>query len=59
MNHFAFLGPHADFIIVAYAVAALVIVGLIVWVELDNRAQRRMLAKLHAQGVTRRSGKPA
>jgi heme exporter protein D len=50
------LGPHADFIIAAYAIAALVIIGLIVWVELDNRAQRRRLKNLHAQGVTRRSG---
>jgi heme exporter protein D len=50
------LGPHADFIIAAYAVAALVIIGLIVWVELDNRTQRRHLKNLHAQGVTRRSG---
>ena len=50
------LGPHADFLIAAYAVAALVIIGLIVWVELDNRAQRRHLQNLHAQGVTRRSG---
>ena len=50
------LGPHTDFIIAAYAIAALVIIGLIVWVELDNRAQRRQLKKLHAHGVTRRSG---
>jgi heme exporter protein D len=50
------LGQHADFIIAAYAVAALVIIGLIVWVEFDNRAQRRHLKNLHAQGVTRRSG---
>ena len=50
------LGPHADFIIAAYSIAALVIVGLVVWVELDNRAQRRHLKDLHAQGITRRSG---
>jgi heme exporter protein D len=50
------LGPHADFIIAAYAVAALVIIGLIAWVEFDNRALRRRLKNLHAQGVTRRSG---
>jgi heme exporter protein D len=49
------LGPHADFIIAAYAVAALVVIGLIVWVEADNRAQRRKLAGLAAQGVARRS----
>ena len=53
------LGPHADFIIAAYVIAALVIIGLIVWVELDNRAQRRHLKNLHAQGVTRRSEKSA
>jgi len=53
------LGPHASFIIAAYAAAALVVIGLIVWVELDNRAQRRHLKRLHAQGVTRRSGKSA
>jgi heme exporter protein D len=51
------LGPHADFIVAAYAVAALVVLGLIVWVEIDNRTQRRELARLAAQGVTRRSGK--
>jgi heme exporter protein D len=50
------LGPHADFIIAAYAIALLVIIGLVVWVELDNRAQRRHLKNLHARGVTRRSG---
>jgi len=50
------LGPHADFIIAAYTVAALVIIGLIAWVELDNRALRRQLSNLHAQGATRRSG---
>ena len=50
------LGPHTDFIIAAYAIAALIILGLIAWVEIDNRAQRRHLKNLHAQGVTRRSG---
>jgi heme exporter protein D len=52
-------GPHAGFIIAAYAVAVLVVIGLIIWVEFDNRAQRRYLKKLHADGVTRRSGKTA
>jgi heme exporter protein D len=53
------LGPHGSFIIAAYAVATLVIFGLIVWIELDNRAQRRRLKELHAKGVTRRSDKSA
>jgi heme exporter protein D len=58
MSFFESLGPHASFIIAAYAIALLVVAGLILWVELDNRAQRRHLKRLHAQGVTRRSGAP-
>lgn len=53
------LGPHATFIIAAYSIAVLVVLGLIAWVELDNRTQRKQLKKLSAQGVTRRSGKSA
>jgi heme exporter protein D len=49
------LGPHADFIIAAYAVAALVLVAMIGWVMLDYRAQKQKLAMLESQGVTRRS----
>jgi heme exporter protein D len=49
------LGPHATFIVAAYAVAILVIVGLIIWVLVDHRAQRRLLADLEQRGVTRRS----
>ena len=51
------LGPHATFIIAAYAIAALVVIGLILWVEIDNRMQRQQLAKLKEQGMTRRSAK--
>lgn len=53
------LGPHASFIIAAYAAAALVVVGLIMWVRADFAAQRKILADLEARGVTRRSDKPA
>jgi heme exporter protein D len=49
------LGPHTDFIVAAYAVAALVLLLMIGWVVLDHRAQKRQLAKLETQGVTRRS----
>ena len=49
------LGPHAAFIVGAYAVAVGVIVGMIAWVWLDYRRQLRMLADLEARGVTRRS----
>jgi heme exporter protein D len=50
------LGPHADFIIVAYGVAAVVVGALIAWVLLDHRAQKLVLADLEARGVSRRSG---
>jgi heme exporter protein D len=52
------LGPHAGFIIAAYAIAALVVIGLIGWVLADYATQRRLLADLEARGVTRRSQKP-
>ena len=49
------LGPHAAFIVTAYATAVLVVVMLIVWVLVDYRAQKRNLEGLEARGVTRRS----
>jgi len=49
------LGPHAAFIVAAYAAAALIVASLIGWVVLDHRAQRRVLGDLEARGVTRRS----
>jgi len=49
------LGPHAAFIVTAYAAAAVVIGALIAWVLLDHRAQLRKLADLDARGVSRRS----
>ena len=55
MSFYASLGPHADFIVAAYAVAALVLAALIVWVVLDHRAQRRQIDALEQRGVTRRS----
>ncbi len=53
------LGPHAGFIVAAYAVAALVLLALIAWVALDYRAQRRQIDALEARGVTRRSERAA
>ena len=53
------LGPHAAFIVAAYAAALAVVIGLICWVIADHAAQRRLLAELEARGVTRRSDKEA
>jgi heme exporter protein D len=49
------LGPHADFIIGAYAFATLIVAGMIGWIVLDHRRQTRRLADLEARGLTRRS----
>jgi len=51
------LGPHAAFIVAAYASVALVLAVLIAWVALDYRAQRQKLAALESRGITRRSGR--
>jgi heme exporter protein D len=52
------LGPHAGFILAAYAAGALVVLTLIGWIVADHRAQLRMLAELERQGVARRSASP-
>jgi heme exporter protein D len=49
------LGPHASFIVIAYALAALVFVLLIGWVVVDHRALKHSLEELEMRGVTRRS----
>ena len=49
------LGPHASIILAAYGVALLVLLLLIGWIALDYRAQRRQVAELESQGITRRS----
>jgi heme exporter protein D len=49
------LGPHAAFILAAYAAAVAVVAGLVAWVVVDFRAQKRVLGDLEAHGVTRRS----
>lgn len=49
------LGPHASFIIAAYAVVVVVIAALIGWIVADYAAQRRILSDLEKRGVTRRS----
>jgi heme exporter protein D len=49
------LGPHAGFILAAYGIALLVLIVLIGWIALDYRLQRRRVAELESQGITRRS----
>ncbi len=53
------LGPHAFFIVSAYAAAALIVTAMITWVLIDYRRQARALAELEARGITRRSERSA
>ena len=46
---------HMELIMAAYGAGIVVIGALIAWVTLDYRMQRRILAELEAQGVSRRS----
>lgn len=46
---------HALYVTAAYAVSALAIAGLVVWIFLDQRSRRRELAELEASGARRRS----
>jgi heme exporter protein D len=52
------LGPHAGFIVAAYAIAAAVVAALVVWVIADHAALKRVLADLERRGITRRSADP-
>ena len=49
------LGPHAAFIVIAYAAAIGIVAGLSFWVLLDRRHLARALADLEKQGLMRRS----
>jgi heme exporter protein D len=47
--------PHMDFIAATYGASIAIIGALIAWITVDYRTQRRILAELEAQGVSRRS----
>jgi heme exporter protein D len=49
------MGGHAGFILAAYGATAILVAALALWVVADHRTQRRALAALEAQGITRRA----
>ena len=53
------LGPHAAFIVSAYAAAILIVALLVAWVVIDRRRLGRALDELETQGITRRSEREA
>ncbi len=52
------LGPHAAFILAAYAVTAIAVGALVCFIVASDRRQRQALAELEAKGIKRRSAKP-
>ncbi|MEZ0168906.1 heme exporter protein CcmD [Microvirga sp. TS319] len=46
---------HTFFIVLSYAVTALVVAGLVLRAVIDHRAQVRTLAEFEARGIGRRS----
>jgi len=50
---------HALFVTAAYVVSALALLGLGVWILLDQRARQKEMADLEAAGVKRRSERKA
>ena len=49
------LGPHAAFIVAAYAVTFAAVAALAAFIVADDRKQRRLIADLEARGIRRRS----
>ncbi|MFU0506169.1 heme exporter protein CcmD [Pseudaminobacter sp. NGMCC 1.201702] len=46
---------HALYVSAAYAISALALAGLVVWIITDQRARQREMAELEASGLRRRS----
>ena len=53
------LGPHAAFILAAYAVTFIAVGALLLFIVADDRRQRRLLAELERKGIRRRSAPAA
>ncbi|SDO64050.1 heme exporter protein CcmD [Phyllobacterium sp. OV277] len=46
---------HTGFVLASYGVSIVVLVALVSWILIDQRAQRRALQELETRGVRRRS----
>jgi heme exporter protein D len=53
------MSAHALYVTAAYGITAVVLIGLVGWILIDQRARKRELAELEAAGVRRRSDKVA
>jgi heme exporter protein D len=50
---------NGGYILAAYGLTLLIVVGLIAWIVLDGRRQRQHLKDLEARGIRRRSDRRA
>ncbi len=48
-------GSYASYILTSYALEAIVMLILIVWIARDHRGQTRRLGELEQSGISRRS----
>jgi len=46
-------GKHADYIIPSYAITALVIAALVLWIVMTYRKHKKEIAALEAKGIKR------
>lgn len=49
------MSAHAMYVTAAYAITAIVLAGLMLWLLIDQRARQRELAELDVAGLRRRS----
>ncbi|WP_323748428.1 heme exporter protein CcmD [Phyllobacterium sp. 0TCS1.6A] len=49
------MDSHTAFVAASYAAAALALAGLVGWIVLDQRIQKRAMRDLESRGVRRRS----
>lgn len=49
------MSTHVLYVSAAYGISALVILGLIGWILIDQRNRKRELSRLEAAGIRRRS----
>jgi heme exporter protein D len=50
---------NGGYILAAYGLTLLIVLGLIVWIVLDGKRQRQHLRDLEARGIRRRSDRSA
>lgn len=56
---FSEFGRHSEYVFAAYAMAAIVVAALIIWVRADKSHLEKEMRALEASGIRRRSARPA